>query len=269
MVSATNARSTNDGPTPSKRSSAATPPPPPPPTPTPTPPPARREFRGNPTEETGEATGKEADKASAGQQGFDFAAGNDDDDEADGTGVAPVPPPPNNTQLLVIANLDLLRKLIGGGTLPDGTPLPADTITKMACDAEIVPAVFDTDGQPLWLGRTVRLATPTQRIAVTARDHGCIVCHAAPEYCQVHHIDWWSNGGTTDLDNLCLVCSRHHAMVHEHDLTIIKTPNGMKVQPRRVRSVPDPPPRSDRSPPDTTRQRQSRSDRHGPTHTAA
>ena len=84
----------------------------------------------------------------------------------DGPGVAPVPPPPNNTQLLVIANLDLLRKLIGGGTLPDGTPLPADTITKMACDAEIVPAVFDSDGQPL-----VGPHNPSRDTCPTGRGH--------------------------------------------------------------------------------------------------
>ena len=157
---------------------------------------------------------------------------------------APLPPPPNHTQLLVIANLDLLSQQLGAGTLEDGTPLPTDTIARLACDAEIIPAIFGAKGQPLWLGRRTRLATSAQRLAVTARDLGCIVCHASPEFCQVHHITWWSAGGGTDLDNLCIVCSRHHTMIHEQGLTIAKTPDGMKVQPppaRAFRMVTQPP----------------------------
>ncbi|MEZ5382831.1 MAG: DUF222 domain-containing protein [Microthrixaceae bacterium] len=169
---------------------------------------------------------------------------------------APAAPPPNSTQLMVIANFDALRKTLNGGSLPDGTQLPADTIRRLACDAEILPAIFDATGQPLWLGRTQRLATPAQRAAVTARDQGCIVCHAAPEFCQVHHIEWWSGGGGTDLDNLCLLCSNHHHAVHERGLTIINTPTGMRVQPRPARdrsfrSVPDPPQDTREGPPDT------------------
>lgn len=160
------------------------------------------------------------------------------------TAQAPLPPPPNHTQLLVIANLDLLSQQLGAGTLEDGTPLPIDTIARLACDAEIIPAIFGAKGQPLWLGRRTRLATSAQRLAVTARDLGCIVCHASPEFCQVHHITWWSAGGGTDLDNLCIVCSRHHTMIHEQGLTIAKTPDGMKVQPppaRAFRMVTQPP----------------------------
>jgi hypothetical protein len=25
---------------------------------------------------------------------------------------------------------------------------------------------------------------------------------------------WWRNSGTTDIDNLALVCSRHHTLIH-------------------------------------------------------
>ena len=135
---------------------------------------------------------------------------------------------------MVIANLDALRQMLSGGSLPDGTPLSAEAVAKLACDAELLPAIFDTNGQPLWLGRGQRLATPAQRAAVTARDRGCIVCDTATEWCQVHHINWWSQGGTTDLDNLCLLCSKHHHLVHERNLTITKTPDGFNVQPAVV-----------------------------------
>jgi hypothetical protein len=156
----------------------------------------------------------------------------------------PIPPAPNPTQLMVIANLDALRQHLVGGSLPDGTPLSAEAVATLACDAEVLPAIFDTTGQPLWLGRSQRLATSAQRAAVTARDRGCIVCGTAAEWCQVHHINWWSQGGKTDLDNLCLLCSKHHHRVHEHGLTISTTPEGFKVQPRSIRPVPIQPSRS-------------------------
>jgi hypothetical protein len=31
-----------------------------------------------------------------------------------------------------------------------------------------------------------------------------------------HHIVWWGRGGRTDLENLLLVCTFHHKLVHEH-----------------------------------------------------
>ncbi|MEZ5381387.1 MAG: HNH endonuclease signature motif containing protein [Microthrixaceae bacterium] len=100
--------------------------------------------------------------------------------------------------------------------------------------------MFNTHGQPLWLGRTTRLATPpnAQRSPPATKAASSVT---APDY-QVHHINWWSHGGTTNLDNLCLLCSTHHTMVHEQRLTITNTPTGMNIQPQPIRSVPDPPP---------------------------
>jgi HNH endonuclease len=37
---------------------------------------------------------------------------------------------------------------------------------------------------------------------------------------QAHHIVWWERGGATDLDNLLLVCSFHHRLIHEHGWSI-------------------------------------------------
>ena len=35
-------------------------------------------------------------------------------------------------------------------------------------------------------------------------------------FTEAHHIVWWRDGGRTDLDNLLLICSFHHRLVHEH-----------------------------------------------------
>jgi hypothetical protein len=67
------------------------------------------------------------------------------------------------------------------------------------------------------VARRSRLATTARRRAVRIRDGGCVYpgCDRPVEWCDVHHIDAWSDSGATDLDNLVLVCRRHHVACHE------------------------------------------------------
>jgi hypothetical protein len=55
------------------------------------------------------------------------------------------------------------------------------------------------------------------RRAVAARDRGCVVpgCHTPPLFCDVYHLKHWIDGGATDETNCCLLCRRHHVMLHE------------------------------------------------------
>src|SRR6266545_1125006 len=45
-------------------------------------------------------------------------------------------------------------------------------------------------------------------------------------FTQAHHIVWWECGGPTDLDNLILVCSFHHKLVHEYGWAIKREQHG-------------------------------------------
>jgi hypothetical protein len=45
-------------------------------------------------------------------------------------------------------------------------------------------------------------------------------CDVPYHRCQIHHIDYWENGGRTDLDNQVPLCSRHHHAVHEGGWTL-------------------------------------------------
>ncbi|PRZ42884.1 HNH endonuclease, partial [Antricoccus suffuscus] len=67
-------------------------------------------------------------------------------------------------------------------------------------------------GVVLYLGRAQRLATASQYIALVARDGGCTFpgCHTPPEWCQIHHVTAWRDGGPTDIDDLTLACGYHH-----------------------------------------------------------
>ena len=55
--------------------------------------------------------------------------------------------------LLVIADYDVLAGRLANPRLVDGTPLSAAELLRLACDANIVPAIFDQKSRPLWLGR--------------------------------------------------------------------------------------------------------------------
>ncbi|WP_235013002.1 DUF222 domain-containing protein [Arthrobacter sp. SLBN-100] len=113
----------------------------------------------------------------------------------------------------------------GTGNFAFTGPIAAVTLRKIACDADIIPAILGTHGELLDLGRKTRLFTPAQRTALTARDQGCAFPHCtipAP-WCEAHHITYWSQGGPTNLDNGVLLCSGHHHLIHKEQWTITTT----------------------------------------------
>ena len=92
----------------------------------------------------------------------------------------------------------------------------------------MVPIVFDTDSAPLWLGRTRRLASLQQRLALAAMDRGCVYpgCDVPAMRCEVMHLHDWVKGGPTDIDALALGCDYHH---HRLDEWTLKRRNGRGV----------------------------------------
>jgi hypothetical protein len=56
---------------------------------------------------------------------------------------------------------------------------------------------------------------PAIRRALEHRDCGCRFPGCASRFCDAHHVEHWIDGGRTRLDNLVLLCRRHHRAVHE------------------------------------------------------
>ena len=114
--------------------------------------------------------------------------------------------------VIVTIDYDGLLARTGHGTTSDGTKISVDRLLDLAAEAEIIPTVFNRAGEVLSLGRTRRIASRSQTLALVARDGGCSFpgCHHAPEWCERHHIKGWLNGGRTDLTNLTLLCRYHH-----------------------------------------------------------
>jgi hypothetical protein len=114
--------------------------------------------------------------------------------------------------VLITLTLDQLETRLGLSTTAHGGTLTIPAALQLAADAHLVPAVLDTHGAVLHLGRTRRTASPAQRLALAARDRGCSfpACDRLPAWCETHHITPWADGGTTDLDNTTLLCGFHH-----------------------------------------------------------
>ena len=133
---------------------------------------------------------------------------------------------PSGPRLLLIADYDIVSRELRNGRLGDGTPIPVEKIRDLACQSDILPGIFRGASQPLDLGRKRRTASPAQRVALTARDKACVGCGATANWCQAHHIIPWAIDGNTNIDDMCLLCSRCHHKVHHDQWQVHKTPSG-------------------------------------------
>jgi len=93
------------------------------------------------------------------------------------------------------------------------------TLDLLTCDATFTALVVDSLGTPLDLGTTVRFVDRHQRRALAARDGGCVFpgCDAPAAWTDAHHVVRVADGGTSDANNLALLCRHHHGVVHRPD----------------------------------------------------
>ena len=134
---------------------------------------------------------------------------------------------PPGTELIVLADYDMVHERICNARLTDGTRLTEQETLAVACDAHILPGIFNKHTGNVLLGLSQRKVSKRLRKRLVARDGGCVGCGASEKICQVHHIDHWCDDGETSYENTCLLCWRcHQVRVHRHGEQITRHPDG-------------------------------------------
>ncbi|MGH2572457.1 MAG: DUF222 domain-containing protein [Actinomycetota bacterium] len=124
---------------------------------------------------------------------------------------------PDRATVVVHAQIESLLSDHRGAEIEGGPLIHPETARRLLCDGRMQLVIEDEEGQPVRLGRTSREPTAWMLRQLKYRDQECRFpgC-GARRFTQAHHIVWWERGGATDLDNLVLVCSFHHRLVHEY-----------------------------------------------------
>jgi hypothetical protein len=116
------------------------------------------------------------------------------------------------------------KSLAGGAGRAD---LPISTVQRLLCDCAVVTVLEDANGKPLDVGRKQRTVSTPLRRALYARDRGCTFpgCHRT-RYVEGHHLKHWIEGGETSADNMTLLCTHHHDLLHKGAFSIVKESGG-------------------------------------------
>ena len=167
------------------------------------------------------------------------------------------PPPPPRVVVTMTAT-DLRDRAEQAGVLDSGAKISPGDLRRLACSANLIPAVLGTESEVLDVGQHHRLVTPGIRRQLSLRDGGCVFphCEATDTECEAHHVIPWWNGGPTAAGNLVLLCPHHHAMIepqrfhpaadqwhigyHPHTRKpVVHPPRAYKVFLQRLK-IPDP-----------------------------
>ena len=137
------------------------------------------------------------------------------------------------THLQVTTSLETLRALDGApaAELEFSLPISAKAVERLACDCSITRILLGSDSMVIDVGRARRTISAPQRKALNARDQHCVWpgCDRPASWTSGHHLVHWIHGGLSNLQNLALLCYRHHWMVHEGGWQIARGDDGRMV----------------------------------------
>jgi hypothetical protein len=133
-------------------------------------------------------------------------------------------------QIQVTSSLQTLLGLAGApaAEMAFSLPISSKTVERFACDCGVTRILLGSESTVIDVGRSKRTVSGPARRALDARDGHCRWpgCDRPAKWSAAHHIVHWIHGGSTDLDNLVLLCHRHHWMVHEGKWQIVRSDDG-------------------------------------------
>ncbi|GBC87387.1 hypothetical protein HRbin12_01392 [bacterium HR12] len=114
-----------------------------------------------------------------------------------------------------------------GAELEAGGVADPGAASRLACTGTLEHLHEDPSGRVLHRRREPRRPPVWMVRQVRYRDGGCTFPGCGTRaFCEAHHIVFHRFGGPTTLENLTLLCSFHHRLVHEHGWRIRRTPEG-------------------------------------------
>ena len=131
------------------------------------------------------------------------------------------------THVQVTTTLETLMGLPGApaADMEFGLPISSKTVQRFACGGSVTRILLGSKSMVIDVGREKRVVSAALSKAVIARDRHCRWpdCQRPSAWGEEHHLVPWAEGGSTDLDNLVLLCHRHHWMVHEGGWQAVRT----------------------------------------------
>ncbi|MDO9519918.1 MAG: DUF222 domain-containing protein [Pseudohongiella sp.] len=135
---------------------------------------------------------------------------------------SPLTPPQRHQMIIHIEKDSLMHSAAHHCSIEHGPFLSPASARRLACDTALLTVLEDSHGNVLNVGRKTRTVSPALRRALTIRDHCCRFPGCTESrFVDAHHIHHWCDGGETKLENLVLLCRRHHRLVHEQAYEII------------------------------------------------
>lgn len=148
-------------------------------------------------------------------------------------------PPPAQVTVLVDARHGAATDGEAGTVLEAGPRTGRLALHAVLCDSTVEVTARTEDGRYMEYGRRIRTVPPALRRAILHRDGNvCAADGCQSRYrLQVHHLVPWSEGGTTDPNNLVTLCWYHHqVVVHQLGYTPYRHPDHGRI---RFRHPPD------------------------------
>jgi hypothetical protein len=150
---------------------------------------------------------------------------------------------PDRATVVLHADADVVDGEVPGNGLIGDLAVSRSGVLRALCDCRVETALHGPDGATVGVARASQQIPYWLRRQIVARDHTCRGFGCERKIRQLHHVEHWADGGSTNADNLVGLCWSHHRLVHEGGWTIEGNPEGeiTFVSPDRSRRLPSRP----------------------------
>ena len=133
----------------------------------------------------------------------------------------------------------------GTAELENGITISTVNVEELLCDGRCQLVFTGAEGVPVGVGRATPKPPRWLERLVRRRDKHCRFPGCGRRrWTHVHHMVWWTRNGPTDLENLILLCTFHHRLVHRQNWRIEGNPGGplefIRADGRRLETGPPP-----------------------------